>query len=130
MKKWSIVLFLFISTINAREIIFVGVPIKAIKTSESSSDTKLLTDSEKIKVVITKEGENYYWTSRGDIALYPTTSGNYITYIAFNGAGYIRIINLETQTMIALLPDELKIDNYSYVEHLTYRMGSFTYYGR
>ena len=75
-------------------------------------------------------GEDYFWESRGNIPLLPHKSGAYITFVAANGSGYVRILNKSMREMWALLLDVEKENNYLYVEHLAHRLGSVTYYGR
>lgn len=128
-------LFLALNTFAA-EIIFEGYPDKKIETTETSSSTSLLTtdQSKEYKVTIIKEGENYYWASRGNLQVIPEKSGSYVTYFAVNGAGYVRTFSPEALKI--LLPalkqmtKEEQAKNYLYFEHLVHQMGSITYYGR
>jgi hypothetical protein len=119
-------------TVMAKEIVFEGYPVKKIELSETASQTSLLTDAQsaEYKVAITKDGDNYYWTSRADVQLVRTVSGAYVTYVAVNGAGYIRALVPSTRELFMLLPKEEQATSYLYAEHLLFGMGSLTYYGR
>jgi len=125
-------LFLLPLVANAQELVFEGFPVKKIETDEQSSNTNLLTEaqSSEYKVTIVKNGDNHYWATRGDIQVVPVQSAFYITYVAVNGAGYVRTLIPEARALFRQMPDEEQAKQYLYVEHLTIRMGSITYYGR
>ncbi len=126
------VLLLFSLLVNAQEVIFEGFPGKKIETNENSSNTSLLTEvqSTEFKVAIVKDGENYYWATRGNLQVIPMQSGFYITYLAVNGAGYVRTLSPEARAVFKQLPAEEQAKQYLYFEHLVHQMGSITYYGR
>lgn len=124
--------YFFACSADARELVFEGLPAKKIEVSEQASATFNLTkkQSDEFKVVIARDGDNYFWVSRGNTQLVPMQSGVYITFVAVNGSGYIRILNNAMREMFKSLPEEEKIRNYLYMEHLIHQMGSITYYGR
>lgn len=130
----SIILILTLLSfmVNSAEVVFEGIPVKKIATNENSSNTSLLTKSESSehKVTIVKEGENYYWASRGNVQLVPVQSGFYITFLAVSGAGYIRTLAPEARSIFKQMPKEEQEKQFLYFEHLINQMGSITYYGR
>lgn len=117
---------------NAADIVFEGYPVKKIETNENSSNTSLLSQSQasEYKVTIIKEEEKYYWATRGNLQVIPMESGFYITYLAVNGAGYVRTMAPVARNIYKQLPKEEQAESFLYFEHLVHQMGSITYYGR
>ncbi len=77
--------------------------------------------------VIRQIGDSYYWASREDAELIIFDVGGYITFMALNGSGYVRILKPELkQAGGRLNPTEAAFD---YVEHLLVGLGRVTYYG-
>lgn len=124
--------FIFSFSASAGEVVFEGYPHKKIEVTEQAAATYEITKSQafEYKVLVEREGDNYYWRTRNNLQLVPTHSGIYITFIAVNGAGYIRVLNDAMREMYNLLPEEEKQKIYLYLEHLVHQMGSITYYGR
>ncbi|WP_250656283.1 hypothetical protein [Alkalimarinus coralli] len=118
--------------VYSTEVVFEGIPLKKIETNENSSNTSLLTKSQssEYRVTIIKEGENYYWASRGNVQLVPIQSGFYITFLAVTGAGYVRTLTPEARNLFKQMPKEEQEKQFLYFEHLVNQMGSITYYGR
>lgn len=126
-----VMLFLMVnlSSFAAEEVVFVGVP--EIKISEGGIERIPERISEdkamEYKCVITKIEDKYYWTTRQNLELIPISAGAFITYLASNGSGYIRIIKPEMKEAASLMSStEEKFD---YVEHLLIGLKSVTYYG-
>ncbi len=117
---------------NAAEVVFEGYPVKKIETNESSANTSQLTKAQGIeyKVTVVKDGENYFWSTRGNLQVVPVKSGFYITYLAVNGAGYVRTLAPEAREIFKQMPAEEQAKQFLYFEHLVHQMGSITYYGR
>lgn len=113
----------------AQELVLSGTPSKMIEIDQFGGRS---THSEfpKTELRITKEGDHYFWASRGDIPLAVTSSGIYMTYIAVDGSGYIRTVN-ETarERFIQESPDSI-VGRYTYVEHISQDMTSTIIYGR
>lgn len=116
----------------AKDVVFEGFPVKKIETNENSSNTSLLSkeQSTEYKVVIVKDGEKYYWETRGNLQVVPMASGFYVTYLAVNGAGYVRTLAPEARNIYKQIPKEEQSKSFLYFEHLVHQMGSITYYGR
>ena len=117
---------------NADEIVFEGYPVKKIETNENSSNVSLLSQSQasEYKVTIIKEGDKFYWATRGNLEVVPMKSGFYITYLAVNGAGYVRTMTPEMRGLFKMMPPEEQEKQFLYFEHLVHQMGSITYYGK
>lgn len=80
-----------------------------------------------LEIVISQIGDSYYWASRENTELIRLETGGYITFIALNGSGYVRILKPEAKKAAGLLnPTEGAFD---YVEHLLIGLRSVTYYG-
>ena len=133
MNKYIAVLLLaFSGSAFAGELVFEGYPIKRIEITEKTSASYDVPSSKasEYKVVIEREGEIYYWRSRNNLQVVPRISGAYVTYLAINGAGYVRVLNEAMREMYKLLPEEERQESYLYMEHLVHQLGSITYYGR
>jgi len=133
MKKYiAALLLVFSGSALAGELVFEGYPIKRIETTEqtTSSYDVLKSKASEFRVVIELEGGNYYWRSRENLLLVRTESGVYITYLAANGSGYVRVLSDAMREVYKMLPDEEKQKHYLYMEHLIHQLGSITYYGR
>lgn len=105
------------------DVVFTGIPSLKVIVSESSSSRTQLSekDASDSKVIITKSGDQYFWSSRGNTELSLVRSGAFWIFLATNGSGYVRIVDQELRDMVEA--------EYSYVEHLTMMLGSVTYYG-
>lgn len=114
------------------EVEFEGRPFIIIEVSEGKTSTTPLPPEKaaEFRVVITREGSQYFWKSRKDIPLVKTESGGYITYVATTGAGYIRVLAPFMREMLSQLPREEREREFVYMEHLTITLGSVTYFGK
>jgi hypothetical protein len=117
-------------TITQSRTVFRGVP--EVKISEGGYDRLVenLKRSEAINLtcVVSQIDGKYYWASRENRELVRREAGAFITYIAPDGSGYIRLIAPGSKENASLMSDaEAK---YDYVEHLLVGLRSVTYYGR
>jgi len=109
--------------------VFAGRP--AVKISEGGIE-RLAEDLPReravnLECVISKIGENYYWASRENTALVQVDAGAFVTFVAANGSGYVRVVKPGMKSAAALLGGtEAKFD---YVEHVLLGLKSVTYYG-
>ena len=130
--------FCFAISINSQadqligDIIFEGYPVIKFETNGIESAEHVLgsSDGMEYKVQITKQGEKFYWATRGNAQLHPVISGVYVTYIAVNGAGYVRTYSEQMMRLYNSLPETQKQTELTYMEHLTHQIGTITYYGR
>ncbi len=136
MKKIVLMLVLILSTspiFAGESIVFSGIP--EIKISEGGlSRIPEKVNKEKAiryKCTISKIDDKYLWTTRENIELIPVESGAYITFLAVNGSGYVRIIKPVMRNVVKQMgamagdPEE----KFDYVEHLLLGLKSITYYG-
>lgn len=132
-NKCLLILLLTLSSSTlAGELVFEGYPSKKIEITEQATASYDVSKSKarEFKVVIEREGGVYYWRSRENLRLVRTESGVYITYLAANGSGYVRVLSDGMREVYKMLPDEEKQKYYIYMEHLIHQLGSITYYGR
>mgnify|MGYP001076629685 CR=1 FL=1 len=81
-------------------------------------------------VLITKQGDTYYWSSRNNKPMFRTEAGIYVTYVATDGSGYVRTIGDDyRKQFLATLPDE-QLGGFTYVEHLIFELKTLIVYGR
>jgi len=109
--------------------VFSGVP--SLKISEGGVERTPAQlerqDAVNLGCVISKIGEYYYWASRENTAMVRVENGAFITYVAANGSGYVRVVVPGMKSAASLMGEtEAKFD---YVEHLLIGLKSVTYYG-
>ena len=112
------------------EPLFVGVPNVKISEGGSSRIVEAVAPERAagLMCVISKDGDRYFWTSRGNVELVLVASGAFLTYLAINGSGVVRVIAPEMKEAASLAGEtETKFD---YVEHLLLGLKSITYYGK
>lgn len=81
----------------------------------------------KLECVISQIGTSYYWASRENVQLLRVDGGAFITFVAVNGSGYVRMVKPEAKTAAALMSQTE--ERFDYVEHLVIGLRSVTYYG-
>jgi hypothetical protein len=101
---------------------FEGTPQTRVEVTLGATTSEAVPrdEREKRRVVITRDGDKYYWASRNNTPLYKLDSGDYVTYVAATGVGYVRVLS----------PRKATGRNVRYMEHLTVQMGSITYFGK
>ena len=77
--------------------------------------------------LISQIGNSYYWASRENVQLSRIDSGGFVTYVAQNGAGYVRVVKAEAKAAAALMSGTE--ERFDYVEHALIGLRSITYYG-
>ncbi len=131
----TLIFLTFALPLYAKEsIMFTGIPELKISEGGLSRVPEKLNKEKAIqfKCTITKIDDKYYWTSRDNAELMPVSSGAFITYLAVNGSGYVRVIKpemiAEVRQLGAMAGDPE--GQYDYVEHLLIGLKSVTYYGK
>lgn len=101
---------------------FEGTPQTKVEVTLGAASSDVVPKDERAKrrVVITRDGDKYYWASRDNTPLYKLDSGDYVTYVSATGVGYVRVLS----------PRKSIGRNVRYMEHLTVQMGSITYFGK
>jgi hypothetical protein len=109
--------------------VFKGQPTVKISEGGVSRVPEQLSYNQAVnfECVISEIGGRYYWASRENKELLRTEGGAFITLVARDGSGAIRIIKPGLKTAASLMSDtEAKFD---YVEHLLIGLRSVIYYG-
>lgn len=127
-------LFLFISYALAEEkasIVFYGAP--SVQIIEGGFDRVAgpiePSKMNSSKCIIEEIDGKYYWATRDRKPLIRYAAGAYITYVALDGAGYIRTLNpLFDRKLVESLMSKTDL-MFDYVEHMTLGLRSITYYG-
>jgi len=109
--------------------IFIGFPKK--KVSEGGLD-RVVEDLSRKKAVnfqciIIKSEDKYYWASRENVEMVKIESGAFITFLAVNGSGYVRVIKPELKEAASLM-DKTE-ETFDYTEHLVTGLRSVNYWG-
>ncbi|MGI0014656.1 MAG: hypothetical protein ACREBU_14635 [Nitrososphaera sp.] len=132
MRAFLLVVALTVPSLAQAEIEFEGLPLVKIELGDAKATTTAVPPEKagEYRVVITREGNQYFWKSRKNLPLVKTESGGYVTYTATTGAGYVRVLAPFMREMLKQLPREEREREYVYMEHLTITLGSVTYYGK
>lgn len=80
-----------------------------------------------LECVISEISGRYYWASRENKELVRVESGAFVTFIALDGSGYVRIVKPSMKSGASLLSETEK--RFDYVEHALTGLRSVTYYG-
>ena len=80
-----------------------------------------------LECVISQIGTLYYWASRENVQMVRVDSGGFVTYVAANGAGYVRVVKPEAKAAAAQMSGTE--ERFDYVEHALVGLRSVTYYG-
>lgn len=127
-------LFLLISYALAEEkasVVFYGSP--SVQIIEGGFDRIAgpiePSKMDSAKCIVEEIDGKYYWATRDRKPLIRYAAGAYITYIALDGAGYIRTLNpLFERKLVESIMSKTDL-MFDYVEHMTLGLRSFTYYG-
>jgi len=109
--------------------VFSGIP--SVKISEGGlerlPETIERNKAVNLACVISEIGGQYYWASRENKQMLRNEGGAFVTYVALDGAGYVRTILPSLKAAASLMsPTEERFD---YVEHVVLGLRSVTYYG-
>lgn len=109
--------------------VFAGIP--SVKISEGGveriSENLSRDQAVNLGCVISRIGDDYYWASRENKALVRIEGVAFITFLAVDGAGYVKTVVPGMKKTVSLMGEtEMKFD---YVEHLLIGLKSVTYYG-
>ena len=102
----------------AYELVFVGNPSTKTELVSDKVTQKNLNAArqQELQVAIVKKGARYFWKTREMKELEKHESGKFTTYLATDGAGYIKIDSNASQAT-------------AYIEHLTLGLNTITYQG-
>lgn len=98
-------------------VVLKGVPIVQNKSSVEESGNFQLSESQQTesRLIITRKGQKYYWTSRQDRELTRHESGIYTIFLETKGAGYVRAMKSANKVL--------------YMEHMGLGLETITYWG-
>jgi|GEM_PF-910858 hypothetical protein len=105
--------------------------VALVRISETGSNRIVETLQEEVAEVtsvVQKIGDRYLWTTRDNTELRRYDHGTFITYVAEDGSGYIRVFDQDMRTMFDGLNE---LDGvFDYLEHFPLGLTTVTYYGR
>ncbi|MAP41595.1 MAG: hypothetical protein CMP01_05215 [Woeseiaceae bacterium] len=114
---------------QANNVVLDGVAL--VRISETGSNRIVETLEEEVAEVtsvVQKIGDRYLWTTRDNTELRRYDHGTFITYVAEDGSGYIRVFDQDMRTMFDGLNE---LDGvFDYLEHFPLGLTTVTYYGR
>jgi len=134
MRTLAIAITILLATISlsgaqASSTVFKGRP--SLKISEGGIERtpeQLPRDrAVNLECVISQIGTSYYWASRENVPMVRVDSGAFITYVAANGAGYVRVVKPDAKAAAAVMSGTE--ERFDYVEHALIGLRSVTYYG-
>jgi hypothetical protein len=113
---------------QAQTLVLNGIPTSKVQSSSGTTEREVLPQAKQLeaRVLITKQGGNYFWASRGNRALVYRMSGVVHIFIEAGGAGYIEVIDQNT------LPESMRSNDKPrvlYQEHIRSMLSSITYWG-
>ncbi len=109
--------------------IFIGRPIISTTVNGEHTEVKQI-PAFKVKeseCIITEENGRFFWATRGNKELTKHFSGEYLTFFAVDGAGYVRIT--DPQVLDFLDKAKMPGSKFNYAEHILFGLGSITYQG-
>jgi hypothetical protein len=114
------------------ETVFRGRP--SVKVQEGGLDRSVEeVSAEKaagFECVISQIGDTYYWASRENRVMLLHEAPGYLTFVAEDGSGYVKIVKPEAKKAVATMGGaalpEVKFD---YLEHIPIGLTTLTYYG-
>jgi hypothetical protein len=105
---------------------FVGLPLRRSKHlifKEESTDVEEK-DGIEATCMIHKKSGKYFWASRENKEMLRGTSGNFVTFTALDGSGYVKVVN---PVGVSEQDKNLPVD---YMEHLHIQLFTITYCGK
>ena len=121
---------LFLAQVReAPEMVFRGRPGVKVQEDGLQRSANALTPREAAgyDCVISRIGDDYYWATRENRPLIRHEGPGYITYVAPDGAGYVKILRPEMKSVVSKVKaTEAAFD---YVEHMPIGLSSITYFG-
>ena len=122
--------FFITSFCNAQILTFTGIPsVKLTETGVERTSEKIeLSKAKSVSCVIKEIDGKFFWETRGNKPLLKTENTAFITFLAVDGSGYIRVIKPTQKEAASVMSITEK--SFDYVEHLTLGLRSVTYYGK
>ena len=113
---------------QGQALVLNGLPTSKVESSSGATEREVLAQAKQLEaqVLITKEGNNYVWASRGNRPLVYRTSGVVHVFVEAGGAGYIEVIDQNA------LPEAMRAKDKPlvlYKEHIRSMLANITYWG-
>lgn len=114
---------------QSAETVFKGRPQLQITETALNRVPKQIGEAEAdgFECVISKIGKRYYWASRENRELVRVVSEGFITYVAVDGSGYVRLVDPQRKSSVSLVSGTE--DRFDYVEHVLTGLRSMSYFG-
>lgn len=125
----AMMLFIPSSTAAQATTVFAGLPQVKISEGGVGRAPENVSGDRAVNFacVISRIGDKYYWASRENKEMIPIAGGAFITFLAVDGAGYVRIVAPGMKGAVSVMGDtESRFD---YAEHALIGLRSVTYYG-
>lgn len=127
MKYIFLCLVIFTQSICAEEIVLNAIPISKVTSGNKSTIREELSPSASngFRLLITKDDDDYLWSTRDNDELSLIKRGAFIIFISRSGSGYIEIFDTN------YFPENDRRPNarYKYKEHIRSALGNITYWG-
>jgi hypothetical protein len=108
-------------------LVLSGRPVARTEGAHDSARHTAVADSERdrLKVVIVRKGNRYFWASRENRELERRVSGAFHIFIDRTDGGYVRVFDRST------LPESMRPEGpqFEYTEHVPQFRGAVTYWG-
>lgn len=113
-------MIIFVPTLcfSQQEIVVLnGTPLNQCSSSIEGSQNIQLNEGQQAesRLLITKKGDKYFWSTRQNRELTKHQSGIYTIFLEKNGAGYIKVLKNEDKVL--------------YMEHMGIGLQTITYWG-
>jgi len=117
------------STYAQSKTVFSGVPLVKISEGGISRVPEELPREISVNLgcLISELEGRYYWATRNNKELIRHDSDNFLTFVAIDGSGYVRIIKKEKKRLVSSF--DITEDKYDYVEHMLLGLENITYFG-
>jgi len=131
-RKHSIVLaigliLIFSAQVCASTLVLNATPEIRVDSGSGATTRKILSESEQngYRVLIVKDGEQYFWATRENRKLIHRISGAYHYFIDPQGGGYVKVFDTR------FLPESMREQGprFAYYEHLSLGLQTITYWG-
>jgi hypothetical protein len=121
-------LSLFLAQAPADSVVVLeGRPVARVESTEHAAQHSAVppAEQEKLKVVIVRKGNRYFWASRDNRELERRVSGAFRYFIDRTEGGYIRVFDRST------LPESMRPDGaqFEYTEHVPVWRSTITLWG-
>lgn len=130
MKFWLVTICMMCTSFAHADakLVFAGKPLVRVQDAglDRNSSEVTPTQAKEFEVLVTQDGEDFFWASRENKPLLRMESQNFVTFVAIDGVGYIKIAKPHT---VQLLKQKMPNYPFTYIEHMTAGLTAHTYFG-